>query len=111
MNILAELNPVLAFNIWGYDLRGLWVTEFTAMIAEERDDSGGYEWDRPEWLKGWYRDGVPYTPPASHALPWVGECPPSRYMWRPASQWEAELKERYTKMRQGVGFDAEETSQ
>lgn len=71
--------------------RGEFVTEFTASVAEGEYTGSDLMWDHPEWLDGWWSDGKPYTPPFVRALPWVTDFPPTRCMFRPQSQWDAEL--------------------
>jgi hypothetical protein len=81
-SVLDDLEPTVAFAIWGYDLRGSWVLEFAALIAEGHD-SHGTEWDRPEWRRGELWHGEEQLPiPFAWALPWVSDIPPSRSMWR-----------------------------
>ena len=74
MSVLDDLDPTAAFSIWGYDLRGPDVLEVSARIAEEggnADLNGRPLWDHPEWLEGWFRDGVPWVPALHHALPYA----------------------------------------
>jgi hypothetical protein len=76
--LLDDLDPSIAFVLWGYDLRGD-VLEVGASIAEGFGDTIDMNstplWDHPEWLEGWFRDGQPYTPPLHHALPYVPGSP------------------------------------
>lgn len=71
---VSPLPPEIAFDIWGYDLRGPGMLEPTARIVEEggnADLNGPLLWDHPEWLEGWVKDGEPYTPPLWRALPYA----------------------------------------
>ena len=68
----------VAIMIWGYDLRGPGILEVAARVAEEggnADLNGPPLWDHPEWLEGWVRNGVQWTPPLHHALPYVPGSP------------------------------------
>lgn len=78
---INDIEPVVQMALWGYDLRGSWPLEITALISEGRFYPTT-EWDRPDWRDGvlWHGDERKEIP-WSWALPWVGEATPSRRMW------------------------------
>jgi hypothetical protein len=74
--LLDDLEPTVAFVLWGYDLRGRDVLETAAFVAEGNSDMNGRPlWDHPEWLDGWLLNGTPYKPPLHRALPYAPGSP------------------------------------